>query len=191
MSRVEQAGLGNIFLCTQGGSRYIFLQLYMNYFCHPLSQLAMCGVTFCFMIGVQACSHPEWVVTSLLVHQINILKKDIYAKLCFIRYGNNGCRRTYLSSRDLQAHVAHRHNESKGREGKEKMEVRNPLAGFPHIYHQLLKTIYKQASARRALPAWWLQSTPLTTRIRPLAVTAHQVEVMVEDPLGLQAARKE
>jgi len=66
VSRVEQAGLGNIFLCTQGGSRY----------------------------------------------------------------GNNGCRRTYLSSRDLQAHVAHRHNESKGREGKEKMEVRNPLAGI-------------------------------------------------------------
>ena len=66
VSRVEQAGLGNIFLCTQGGSRY----------------------------------------------------------------GNNGCRRTYLSSRDLQAHVAHRHNESKGREVKEKQEVRNPLAGI-------------------------------------------------------------
>merc|ERR1719285_1094658 len=46
------------------------------------------------------------------------------------RYGNNGCRRTYLSSRDLQAHVAHRHNENKGREGKEKPEVRNPLAGI-------------------------------------------------------------
>ena len=68
VSRVEQAGLGNIFLCTQGGSRY----------------------------------------------------------------GNNGCRRTYLSSRDLQAHVAHRHNENKGKEGqgKEKPEVRNLLAGI-------------------------------------------------------------
>jgi len=68
VSRVEQAGLGNIFLCTQGGSRY----------------------------------------------------------------GNNGCRRTYLSSRDLSAHIAHRHNDSKpvGKEVKEKVEVRNPLASI-------------------------------------------------------------
>ena len=41
VSRVEQAGLGNIFLCTQGGSRYIFLQLYMNYFYHPLSHFVL------------------------------------------------------------------------------------------------------------------------------------------------------
>jgi len=56
VSRVEQAGLGSIFLCTQGGSRY----------------------------------------------------------------GNGGCRRTYLSSRDLQAHVTHRHSKSSG--GKEDQE---------------------------------------------------------------------
>ena len=43
--RVEQAGLGSIFMCTHGGSRY----------------------------------------------------------------GNDGCRRTYLSQRDLQAHIQHRH----------------------------------------------------------------------------------
>jgi len=54
VSRVEPAGLGNIYLCTQGGTRY----------------------------------------------------------------GNSGCRRTYLSTRDLQAHVLHRH--SKGRD-EEKM----------------------------------------------------------------------
>merc|ERR1719342_1720710 len=54
--RVEQAGLGNIFLCTIGGSRY----------------------------------------------------------------GNNGCRRTYLSSRDLQAHISHRHSDKKEREKSEK-----------------------------------------------------------------------
>merc|ERR1712098_208435 len=48
--RVEQAGLGNIFLCTIGGSRY----------------------------------------------------------------GNNGCRRTYLSSRDLSAHINHRHSSQSG-----------------------------------------------------------------------------
>ena len=29
------------------------------------------------------------------------------------RYGNNGCRRTYLSGRDLQAHIAHRHSDKK------------------------------------------------------------------------------
>jgi len=52
VNRVEQAGLGNIFLCTQGGSRY----------------------------------------------------------------GNTGCRRTYLSSRDLAAHVAHRHKEKGAKE---------------------------------------------------------------------------
>jgi len=54
VSRVEQAGLGNIFLCTQGGSRY----------------------------------------------------------------GNSGCRRTYLSNRDLQAHIAHRHKEKAAKEGQ-------------------------------------------------------------------------
>lgn len=43
--RVEQASLGNVFMCTHGGSRY----------------------------------------------------------------GNDGCRRTYLSQRDLQAHINHRH----------------------------------------------------------------------------------
>merc|ERR1719510_2473192 len=43
--RVEQAGLGSIYMCSQGGSRY----------------------------------------------------------------GSNGCRRTYLSQRDLQAHIQHRH----------------------------------------------------------------------------------
>merc|ERR1712025_643287 len=54
--RVEQAGLGNIFLCTIGGSRY----------------------------------------------------------------GNNGCRRTYLSSRDLQAHIAHRHSDKREKDKGEK-----------------------------------------------------------------------
>merc|ERR1719190_328072 len=52
VNRVEQAGLGNIFLCTIGGSRY----------------------------------------------------------------GNNGCRRTYLSGRDLQAHIAHRHSDKRERD---------------------------------------------------------------------------
>jgi len=54
--RVEQAGLGNIFLCTIGGSRY----------------------------------------------------------------GNGGCRRTYLSSRDLQAHITHRHSDKKAAEKSDK-----------------------------------------------------------------------
>ncbi len=45
VARVEQAGLGSIYMCSHGGSRY----------------------------------------------------------------GNNGCRRTYLSQRDLQAHIHHRH----------------------------------------------------------------------------------
>ena len=34
------------------------------------------------------------------------------------RYGNNGCRRTYLSSRDLQAHIAHRHSDKKDKADK-------------------------------------------------------------------------
>lgn len=54
--RVEQSGLGTVFMCTYGGSRY----------------------------------------------------------------GNTGCRRTYLSQRDLQAHINHRHitAEGKGDGGK-------------------------------------------------------------------------
>lgn len=55
--RVEQSGLGTVFMCTYGGSRY----------------------------------------------------------------GNTGCRRTYLSQRDLQAHINHRHItllEGKGADGK-------------------------------------------------------------------------
>jgi hypothetical protein len=28
------------------------------------------------------------------------------------RYGNTGCRRTYLSGRDLQAHIQHRHHKN-------------------------------------------------------------------------------
>uniref|UniRef100_A0A0A9XQU3 E3 ubiquitin-protein ligase Hakai n=1 Tax=Lygus hesperus TaxID=30085 RepID=A0A0A9XQU3_LYGHE len=46
VTRVEQTGLGTVFMCTHGGTRY----------------------------------------------------------------GNNGCRRTYLSQRDLQAHINHRHS---------------------------------------------------------------------------------
>jgi hypothetical protein len=63
VTRVEQAGLGSIFLCTQGGSRY----------------------------------------------------------------GNSGCRRTYLSSRDLNAHMTHRHSKPGKEENKigEKKEVSN------------------------------------------------------------------
>lgn len=36
------------------------------------------------------------------------------------RYGNTGCRRTYLSQRDLQAHINHRHiiPDGKGDGGK-------------------------------------------------------------------------
>jgi E3 ubiquitin-protein ligase Hakai len=30
------------------------------------------------------------------------------------RYGNSGCRRTYLSQRDLQAHIQHRHMKNSG-----------------------------------------------------------------------------
>ena len=33
------------------------------------------------------------------------------------RYGNNGCRRTYLSGRDLQAHIAHRHSDKREKAG--------------------------------------------------------------------------
>jgi len=61
--RVEQAGLGNIFLCTIGGSRY----------------------------------------------------------------GNNGCRRTYLSSRDLQAHITHRHSTKTTGEKSEKSKADDSL----------------------------------------------------------------
>jgi len=68
VSRVEQGGLGNIFLCTEGGSRY----------------------------------------------------------------GNTGCRRTYLSSRDLQAHIAHRHS-AKGNGQKQTLQEKTEAAVAPSI----------------------------------------------------------
>jgi len=38
------------------------------------------------------------------------------------RYGNTGCRRTYLSQRDLQAHINHRHVNSNSSESKQQVE---------------------------------------------------------------------
>ncbi|KAG6462539.1 E3 ubiquitin-protein ligase Hakai isoform X3 [Manduca sexta] len=38
------------------------------------------------------------------------------------RYGNSGCRRTYLSQRDLQAHINHRHVSSGNSESKQDVE---------------------------------------------------------------------
>lgn len=40
------------------------------------------------------------------------------------RYGNTGCRRTYLSQRDLQAHINHRHVNS-GAESKQQVETKS------------------------------------------------------------------
>ena len=43
------------------------------------------------------------------------------------RYGNNGCRRTYLSSRDLSAHINHRHSSKSGGEKADKPKVDDSL----------------------------------------------------------------
>nr|CAG4640888.1 EOG090X06V5 [Eulimnadia texana] len=67
--RVEQTGLGNIFICTHGGSRY----------------------------------------------------------------GNDGCRRTYLSHRDLQAHVNHRHLRLSLSADKEMQKIATVSGGPSHI----------------------------------------------------------
>ena len=42
----------------------------------------------------------------------------VITRFYWLRYGNNGCRRTYLSSRDLQAHIAHRHSDKKDKADK-------------------------------------------------------------------------
>ncbi|XP_050342656.1 E3 ubiquitin-protein ligase Hakai isoform X3 [Nymphalis io] len=42
------------------------------------------------------------------------------------RYGNTGCRRTYLSQRDLQAHINHRHVSSGGAESKQEPDPPPP-----------------------------------------------------------------
>jgi len=44
------------------------------------------------------------------------------------RYGNNGCRRTYLSSRDLQAHIKHRHATKAEVEERSASERKEPLS---------------------------------------------------------------
>lgn len=41
------------------------------------------------------------------------------------RYGNTGCRRTYLSQRDLQAHINHRHVNSSSAESKSQTETKS------------------------------------------------------------------
>lgn len=46
------------------------------------------------------------------------------------RYGNTGCRRTYLSQRDLQAHINHRHVNS-GAEGKQQVETSKTSNAVP------------------------------------------------------------
>ncbi|KAI5645233.1 hypothetical protein NE865_02781 [Phthorimaea operculella] len=46
------------------------------------------------------------------------------------RYGNTGCRRTYLSQRDLQAHINHRHVSSGG---ESKPEPEAPAASVPIV----------------------------------------------------------
>lgn len=68
VSRVEQTGLGTVFMCTHGGSRY----------------------------------------------------------------GSNGCRRTYLSQRDLQAHINHRHvSQAANIEPVEPAAPPPPTTGIP------------------------------------------------------------
>lgn len=62
VTRVEQTGLGTVFMCTHGGSRY----------------------------------------------------------------GSNGCRRTYLSQRDLQAHINHRHVTSSTQPIEQQPEPERP-----------------------------------------------------------------
>ncbi|XP_015116234.1 E3 ubiquitin-protein ligase Hakai [Diachasma alloeum] len=80
VSRVEQTGLGTVFMCTHGGTRY----------------------------------------------------------------GNAGCRRTYLSQRDLQAHINHRHVSAPPQTGQS-MSV-DPLPQYVHSKSDLESPIGKVPS---------------------------------------------
>lgn len=110
--RVEQSGLGTVFMCTHGGSRY----------------------------------------------------------------GNTGCRRTYLSQRDLQAHINHRHvtqsidsksadpkaavNQRKGSLSNEASVLRQPSAPRPG---QSVANVTSSASGRGALMSEQIQISSIAS----------------------------
>lgn len=79
VSRVEQSGLGSVFMCTHGGTRY----------------------------------------------------------------GNSGCRRTYLSQRDLQAHINHRHMENIA---KPHLPIDNKQVTTPNVTSSPRKTLEPQCT---------------------------------------------
>jgi len=66
------------------------------------------------------------------------------------RYGNNGCRRTYLSSRDLQAHIKHRHAtkaEVEERNASEKKETMSKTEAIRNAVNSLSKASLEAAVA--------------------------------------------
>ncbi|CAB0029601.1 unnamed protein product [Trichogramma brassicae] len=79
VARVEQTGLGTVFMCTHGGSRY----------------------------------------------------------------GNNGCRRTYLSQRDLQAHINHRHVSAPPPQQVQVMPLDNSTSYIQHKGSDLMDPMMK------------------------------------------------
>ncbi|CAH1803109.1 unnamed protein product [Owenia fusiformis] len=58
------------------------------------------------------------------------------------KHGSSGCRRTYLSHRDLQAHYAHRHGEEVGKPSSQLAS--KPMFHLPHAQPQQQQQVHQQ-----------------------------------------------
>eukprot|EP00088_Acartia_fossae_P048417 TRINITY_DN5283_c0_g1_i11.p1 TRINITY_DN5283_c0_g1~~TRINITY_DN5283_c0_g1_i11.p1 ORF type:complete len:481 (-),score=96.39 TRINITY_DN5283_c0_g1_i11:628-2070(-) len=64
------------------------------------------------------------------------------------RYGNSGCRRTYLSSRDLQAHIKHRHTtKTEDDRSTERKDVLSNVEAIRNAVNSLSKASLEAAVA--------------------------------------------
>lgn len=123
------------------------------------------------------------------------------------RYGNTGCRRTYLSQRDLQAHINHRHVNSNA-ESKQQVETsktssstvqRKPVEPPPSRQNTRQPTQYVSAATsvpsstvptitRNTMPSAVhqdnnpLQSQPQQPPLMPMMGNVHQQPQMASVP---------
>lgn len=102
------------------------------------------------------------------------------------RYGNTGCRRTYLSQRDLQAHINHRHINSSSAEGKQQVEPkssntvqRKPIEPPPN--RQNTRQAAQFASSIPSVPSSAVSNSS-TARNNPMSSSVQQDNQLQSQP---------